>query len=382
MRHRISWLGIILLAVFAIPFVASAATFQTGNSYTLPASETVNGNLYIGAGTITVAGTVNGDIVAGGGTVTVNGTINGDVLIGSGTMALNGAVNGDARVTGGNLSLTGTVSGDLTAAGGQVSIQSGGTVEGDLVAAGGTITVDGQISGDVRAATGDLRINGPVNGSVQAWVEDLTLGDQARITGDLVYRGPHELTKSSSAVVSGKIEYTKKAFGAKAKYLGAFGAGWMFNILATALAAIVLVLVLPGFSSAVVGRGVGSYGRELLVGFLILIVTPVAAALCLMSIIGALLGLFLLAVYGIALLMAGIYSGVLFGAWLFRLFKQSGIKPWLSALVGVVVLHIILFVPFLGWIVGCLFFLIALGSLLDQDWKMKRGLTVPPAQSS
>jgi len=42
---------------------------RTGNTVTVPASETVHSDLYIGAGTVRVDGRVEGDLIVAGGTV-------------------------------------------------------------------------------------------------------------------------------------------------------------------------------------------------------------------------------------------------------------------------------------------------------------------------
>ena len=45
---------------------------------------------------------------------------------------------------------------------------------------------------------------------------------------------------------------------------------------------------------------------------------------------------------------------------------------WVWGLGGIVVLHILTLIPFIGWLIGAVFFLYALGSVTMVDWKLAR----------
>ena len=86
--HR-RWLAtlfgsIIIGAMFAwLPRPAAAADLRQGSDVTVARTETVNDDIYAGAGTISIEGTVNGNVVVGGGTVTVSGNVTRDVIVGA-----------------------------------------------------------------------------------------------------------------------------------------------------------------------------------------------------------------------------------------------------------------------------------------------------------
>src|ERR1700704_1642192 len=98
MRHR--WLAalggcIVIAAVFAwLPLQAAAADLRQGSDVTVGPSETVNDDIYAGAGTISISGTVNGNVIAGGGTITVSGNITRDLIVGGGSITVTGRVGG------------------------------------------------------------------------------------------------------------------------------------------------------------------------------------------------------------------------------------------------------------------------------------------------
>lgn len=63
-------------------------TFTAGESVNLLAGASVDGALFVGAGTATIAGDVDGDLYAGARTLVIAGTINGDVHTGAGEIEL------------------------------------------------------------------------------------------------------------------------------------------------------------------------------------------------------------------------------------------------------------------------------------------------------
>ena len=138
---------------------------RAGDQVTVPASETVEGNLYIFSGTATIDGTIQGDLVVFAGTINVNGEVDGDVMAAGGQLTVAGAVTGDVRMAGGTLTTSDAVGGDVLAAGGTVTIGSGGTVGGDVIVSGGQVTVNGTVDGSVEGTAGAYTSSGTVGGS-------------------------------------------------------------------------------------------------------------------------------------------------------------------------------------------------------------------------
>lgn len=140
---------------------------RTGDTVTVPADETVDGDLYLLAGTATMDGTVDGDLLLLGGTIQVNGTVTGDVLAAGGTVTIAGTVDGDVRTAGGQVTISGPVGEDVVAAGGQTTISSGGTVGGDLIVSGGQVTVGAAVTGSIEGSAGTYSRTGPAPGGTE-----------------------------------------------------------------------------------------------------------------------------------------------------------------------------------------------------------------------
>ena len=138
---------------------------RTGDTVTVPAGETWDGDLYLAGGQVSVDGTVKGDLTAVGGQVAVNGNVTGDVLAAGGNVTVTGNVDGDVRIAGGQVSLEGAVTEDVLAAGGRVTIEGDASIGGDLIATGGQLTVAGSVAGSIEGSAGAYSRTGSVGGS-------------------------------------------------------------------------------------------------------------------------------------------------------------------------------------------------------------------------
>src|ERR1700737_3956564 len=183
--HR-RWLAtvpgsIVIAALFAgLPVPASAADLRQGSDVTVGRTETVNDDIYAGAGTISIDGTVNGNVIAGGGTITVSGNVSRDLILGGGTINVTGRVGGSIIAAGGNLTLNGPVELDVVVTGGTINIGSGATIGRDLVVTGGMATVAAPVARRVQMAAGNLTLRNRVGGDVHGAVDHLRL-DGAQI---------------------------------------------------------------------------------------------------------------------------------------------------------------------------------------------------------
>ncbi|MBG7609523.1 MAG: polymer-forming cytoskeletal protein [Anaerolineae bacterium] len=116
MKSTIKKWNIVILAVMVIALVWPGTALAKGlfddkvifgDSFTLFADETLNGNLIVFAGTITLEAesTVNGDVVLMGGTVSANGLVNGSLIGigGSVTLEESAQIHGDLVTIGATL---------------------------------------------------------------------------------------------------------------------------------------------------------------------------------------------------------------------------------------------------------------------------------------
>ncbi|MCR4330974.1 MAG: FapA family protein [Patescibacteria group bacterium] len=363
----------------SIPLIAGAAVFEGGETYTLSAGTVVSENLYVGGADISVGGTVAGDAIGVGGTVVVSGNVRDDVMFAGGNITILGTVGGDARIAGGNIIVGNAIGGDLVAAGGSVKVLDGVTIGKDIMLAGGNVSFAGNAVGDARFAGGRVTITGAVEGDVLVDVEDtLVLGDGARITGSLVYRGKDKsvLDMKEGASVAGEVRFEERAPLVPRKevtwgILAVLSAFFFGKLLVMIIAALAAVLIFKNLSQTLVDDAIGNFGTNLLRGFIVFVVTPLAAIGLFVTIAGVFIGLLILAAYALFLLIASLYSGIVFGRALHQLFKkQEKIElVWWHALLGVILLAIVKLIPLVGWVVCAVFFFLALGAISNMFYQ-------------
>lgn len=372
MKFKKSFAVLLILAIFA-PLSAFGATIKVGDTYSFKKGETIKDNLYIGAMETFSDGDVFGDLVIGAGSVSVSGNVSGDATIAGGDISILEEVGGDLRIIGGDALVTKNVSGDLVVIGGNVRILSGANVGKDLVALGERTLVRGDVNGNVRIIGGEISIDSNIGGNVDVKASrKIIIGDNAVIAGDFIYSGKNESTliMSDKAVVYGKTIFKEgKDVSASSAWLALFA---FFRIFAfIKLIAILAVVALATiffkkFSNRVAKDAVGYLGKNTLWGFVTLVIVPVGIIALFASVFGIALGVLGMLGYIILMILATIYAGVIFGAWIDKLIirkKKEITVDWKNGLLGVIALALIAQIPFIGGLVGLFFFLLALGSV-------------------
>jgi hypothetical protein len=117
-------------------------------------------------------------------------------------------------------------------------------------------------------------------------------------------------------------------------------------------------------------------GQTLLVGLAGLVLVPVVAILAMITVIGVPLGLaILLLVWPAAAVVGYLVAGIFIGEWLlYRGDRPSPERPYLAAVVGLLILQIVSIVPFVGAIAS----LFGFGAVLLLAWRVFRQPTATP----
>ncbi len=391
--RRIALLAALLLT-FLLVGTAAAAEFAANETYRLPEGETIDDDLYVTGSEIFIDGTLDGDLIATGGYIEVNGTVTGDVLAAAGGIRINGEVQDDVRAGGGGIDIAGPIGGDLVLAGGGgpstfVPIQSGtrqiaqgvriadGTeVAGDVVIGAGSTSIGGTIGGDLRIGAGDALINAQVAGNAQVDVETLNFGDAANIAGTLRYIAPEE--RDIPPGVAGQIEFTpREQVEVEAGNGGPNVLGQIFRTVAILLGSLLVGWLLLRFAPNSLRRPALALrlrtGQAALYGILlaiVLIFVPLISGLLVFA-MAAFWGflpamvLFLFLFSGLTLIW--LLSPLITGLWIGRLVARSAgqqLGDLATLMLGVAIIAAVALIPFLGWPVYFVSFVMALGALL------------------
>ena len=212
----------------------------------------------------------------------------------------------------------------------------------------GDVSLEGEVNRSVTMFAGNADVSGSIGRELTMAGDSLTLTNTARIGGNLSARVDQlkNVHIADGATIKGtrdiQVRERKSRFTRPRFYF--YQAVW----LAAAMLVGWLCLVLfPGFFQASI-QEVGSGWRSLGLGFAVLAGVPMAIALIAITLVGLPASLMLLVVYLIAIYLAKIWVGAFLGR---ILLKPAGTtkSDWvLGLLVGLLILTIVEFIPYLG----------------------------------
>jgi cytoskeletal protein CcmA (bactofilin family) len=346
--------------LLALPF----PTFATMDaSEVVTQHGTVNDDYYAAGNKVDVDADIAGDLVAAGGDLFIGHRIQADVMAAGGTINLRGEVGDDVRVGGGEITLDANIGDDLIAAGGEIKVASGAIVGGGTWLAGGDVFLDGTFNNDLHVSAGNVQISGTIHGNVTVESGELHILKNAVIDGSLHYKSPHKATISPDAKITGTVTYEKAKWEHHHRGYGVF---FMVSMVG---ASIVLFLLFPGFTVSAAHRISSQSWNSLGLGFLLLIVTPIIAVLLISIILGAWVGLSIMALYFVALLIGFIISGFFLADWGARLFRKeisSRGGRILSVAIVIILLGLIQLIPVIGGLLIFVLLLFGLGAVALQ----------------
>lgn len=365
---------IILAASFLIARPVAAQELRQGETVVLDKNEVVNQDLFAGGESVTISGTVNGDTYIGAGNILVDGKINGDLLLAGGSITIRGPVRNNIRVFGGNISIGSTVGGNITVGAGNVQIMDSARIGGGIAGGAGNVEIFAPVARGITMGAGQLRIGNTVDGNVVAGVGQLSLTSGANVAGDITYWSEKQADIASDATVTGKLvrQLPPKGAGVDKKLAAGAAFAGMGALIATLkileliglfIVGFVMIHLVPKLIEGVSELTNANPWKSLIVGFIAVIVTPVAVVLLFLTGFGAPLALVLLAVSGFFVIVSKVFTAFFVGSKILSLTTKT-VNVYGALIVGLLCMTILLVIPILGWILLALLYLTALGGLI------------------
>lgn len=363
-----------LCLVMAQPAEARIITSET-NAIVGP-EVVIDDDLYITGQTVTVEGIVNGDVYAAGSNVTVRGTVNGDVLAAGGMIDVSGTVTDDVRLAGGTITITGATIGDsLSVAGGNVIIDEQSTIGGGLLFGAGSITVSTDVMRSVVGGGGSVTLNGTMNKDVYVGTEQLQLGSNSAIMGDLVYGSEKELNSALTASVAGQVRryeppeqvraartYDKEA--ARQAVRGLQYGMLLWKFLSALLVGSLVLYFFSKPTQAIVAGLEKNWLSTLGWGFIVTVAFLPAMVLLAITGIGLPLALLITLAFAIEVYLSKIVVSVLIGKKLETVLNQK-LNPYVSLALGLGLFYIVGALPFIGFFVKLATLFLGLGAIVS-----------------
>lgn len=369
MNHIHIWGVAALLLLVPLTSVDARTVVRTGDTVSIGADQSVDGNFYGLGGTVSASGKVDGDLFAAGSTVTLNGEVTEDILVVGGTVSVHGQAGDDVRVVGADVTLAEAVAGNVVIVGARVKILSSADITGDVLLLGGSVVIEGKVGGQVLGSANQLRIDGEVVGGVDVTTNGLVLGERANIAGDVRYVSTEEVSRATGATVVGDVVRSDSApVEVTSRDARMAFVPFLVSLFATLSLYLLFRRQLERFTQATVA----SIGLSTMIGFATVILAPLVISILLVSILGMFVGLmalflFLLGFVVTLSLMSAVCGGLLSQV----ITKKVEVNVlWIS--LGALTIQAILFIPVVGAVVFILLLCATLGGAVYRVYRLLR----------
>lgn len=362
-----------VLTIFIGIFTFSSDVFAAEilfNTEIDSSNQTIVENFYASGATVRVNNVFEQDIFIVGGNVFIEGTVAGDAIIVGGNLYISGQIDGDLRVIGGDVSVSGKVLGDLLVLGGNIRLLDGAEILGENILIGGSIKQDTKLVGDTKILAASVNINNELGGETEITTQKINFGKDSVISGELTYYSPQRAVEQDGSQITGTINFNEiKKIGEtgiiKTTIINIMSFWLLLRFVTTLIIAFILIQVFKVFTQGVADIGVKSIVRSFLFGILFVILVPVIFTVLFVSLIAMPIGLLFLFLYFIVLIVAPSVSGIIAGTLVYRLSKkEKEVKVnFNNAVLGIVLLTAIQFIPTVGDVVITMFFFISVGAM-------------------
>lgn len=305
--------------------------YAAGDSVTIDASETVNGNAFVFGDTVTVNGQIGGDLFVVANTLNIDGgQIYGNVFAMANTITLNGLIY------------------DLYAVCDTLNVAYDGLTYRDLKVTCNTASINGVIGKDVN---------------IEAR-KSLTIESDCYIYGNLNYSAQSEIAVADGLVM-GDINYSDLSVTSSSGSV----LGYLISLLTILVFTLVVWLVASKLAPKFYGRLTSMEPKKMalsiLIGLLAIIITPIIIMLLMMTVIGMPVALSLLAIYMIAVVLSFAMAVMGIAAKLAQKVKSlAKLNNLLAVIIVTIVLWALSLIPYAGPVIFFIVILTGFGMLI------------------
>lgn len=369
---------IVLFSVSISAVIAAEFRFATKEDQNININEgELVKNLYTAGNIVSINSKVQKDLYAAGNAITVENNVEHNFSGAGGTIVINGDVGNNVHVVAGTVIIKGNIKEDLFVAGGNILIEKSSTIEGDVVVGGGTIDIEGPIAGNVLIGGDDVVINSKISGSINITADRVKIGEFAEIEKNIKYTSPKKADINKNAKILGVVDFNQKSINDRDKFyetkmfFGILSVWFLLKIITSIVVGLVLVYFFNRIIKTIVNEGLNNSWGSLGAGFAGLFLTPIVGIILAITVIGLYLAGLIAILYILLIALSSIISNIIFGSWLIKTLKKKEdyLVGWQEVVVGVVVLKIVWFVPFIGWLPCFIFMLISMGAIIRLNYR-------------
>lgn len=376
-------LVVLLVVLASTPVLASPNFMGADDGGLLTIINPIGDDAYVAGGEVVIDSKILGDLFVAGGTVEINADVTGDLFIVGGQISVRGSVGDDVRIGGGSVTLHGNVGDDVLVAAGTITIADTSVIRGDLLVGTGSFNLYGNVLGNVRAGFNEGRIRGTIGGDADLRYSDgkLSFADGAKIDGKLDYWAQYESTVFDD--VAKEVEYhkwvvanTSSPWSAAAIVVPvAVWSGALWSLVGIFLLGGLLILLLPKYLPRVANTIKRNYGAALWQGILFAVAIPLLALLIALTGFGIPVSIVVMLGFLIIMFLASVPISLTLGSYIIKYTEKDRSRQFGALVAGATIYIIMGLLPFVGWIIKLILFVIGIGAIwIDIRMMIKKGI--------
>lgn len=276
-----------------------------------------------------------------------------------GNIVIYGGKSEYAVLAGSDVTVSGSFS-DGAVFGDNVTLKDNTIVNRDVALFGNTIKVAGNFNRNVIVFANTVTIeNATFGGDLTIHADKIIIKDSVSVAGKLsLSKEQKDNNKISSEANIVNINYFEEDHynpnaWQKIKTI-------LVDLLKLFVVFALTLFIIPNFYKKVLANK-EDYGKTLGIGFLSLIIVPIAALILIMTILGLPFGLMLIALYALVIYSSTIITGYYFGDLIWKKYFKIKRRPYLVGLFGITVIYILTIIPAIGGLIHFLSILFTLG---------------------
>lgn len=327
------------------------ATFMTGEN-TVLVDKDLQTDAFVAGNKAKISSYVLGDLFAAGSEVEITGSTSRSVFAIGETVTLSGGFGYNTFAAGSKVILKGVYDRDVYVMAADLQVEPSAVIKGNLRYLGSSASIMGNIGGSVFLNTSNVEFNAQVAGNVTGQITDQItfIGSDGKIGGDFKYKSRNEASSLERVSIGGKVDYTN--IGRSGSFLDRWTngvsrdenfswLGWVAKGVSLLGACLILALLMPRKIKEVQADLERGYLHNLLAGAVATVVLPLLSFLFLITLIGWRVGLVIILVYALALVLSGLVAIIVVGNYLAGLFKIKFQHFYVGTVIGVVAIMLI-----------------------------------------
>lgn len=349
------------------------------------AQETNGGDTFISGSSVSQSLSAQNDVFVSGATLTLSGEAGGDVHAAGFDVVVGTQTRGNLYAAGASVTVSSSVGEDLSAAGFSVRTAQSSRTDGNVRLMGQTLTIDGPVGGALTATGYEVILNTQVAGDAWIVAEKITYGPNAMIGGRLKYQSTSEITPPERVIAPERVSFEKmtpsaamtaareswenhefRVFPAFATLLGAFLVLLAFILVVGAIFLTFLPKRVERLRASIWERPgatflIGVIGLSVLFGMvpitgMTIIGLPFVPVVMLTIFVTWTLG-YILAAYAVGLRVVQAFG---------KSEEPSMFVRIASLALAVVLIAILNFIPFVGWVANFTLVLLGIGAMTNM----------------